>query len=458
MRSRAARPALPSTEAIFTVPSFSMSIVVPVSSVIARMTAPPLPMTSRIFSGSILIVMIVGAHSDIFSRGVRSTLFISPRMCSRPSRACAKRRGHDLARNAEDLDVHLQRGDAFGGAGHLEVHVAEVVLVAEDVGEHGEAVVLFDQAHRDAGDRSLDRHARVHQRQARAAHARHRARTVRLGDVRHHANHVRIGFHVGHDGLDAAPSEPAVADFAALRRADKSGLANAIRREIVVQHERIAPLAFERVDDLRVAAGAERGDDERLRLASGEDCRSVSPGQNAHLHVDLANRFGVAAVDAGLTGDDPAANDLALRRRGTRPRLARPSTCRLRTHVGGHALLLELADLRVADLLLRDAVGVGELRDELARRAVVSAWSLTGAAQMIGGRPASFASDRIASIAICICSWPNITAPSITSSDSIFRLAIRPSAPRPWCRRRRGRADDSLSSVAVGFSRYWPSL
>ena len=38
------------------------------------MTAPPLPMTSRIFSGSILIVMIVGAHSDILSRGLRQHL------------------------------------------------------------------------------------------------------------------------------------------------------------------------------------------------------------------------------------------------------------------------------------------------------------------------------------------------------------------------------------------------
>ena len=37
--------------------------------------------------------------------------------------------------DAADLDVHLQGGDALGGAGDLEVHVAEVILVAEDVGE-----------------------------------------------------------------------------------------------------------------------------------------------------------------------------------------------------------------------------------------------------------------------------------------------------------------------------------
>ena len=32
-----------------------------------------------------------------------------------------------------DLDVHLQRGDAVGRAGDLEVHVAVVVFGARDV-------------------------------------------------------------------------------------------------------------------------------------------------------------------------------------------------------------------------------------------------------------------------------------------------------------------------------------
>ena len=45
---------------------------------------------------------------------------------------------HDLLGDRGDLDVHLQRGDAVLGAGDLEVHVAEMILVAEDVGEDGE--------------------------------------------------------------------------------------------------------------------------------------------------------------------------------------------------------------------------------------------------------------------------------------------------------------------------------
>src|SRR2546422_3127126 len=44
-----------------------------------------------------------------------------------------------------DLQVHLQRRDAALGARDLEVHVAEVVLVAQDVGQHREAVAFLDQ-------------------------------------------------------------------------------------------------------------------------------------------------------------------------------------------------------------------------------------------------------------------------------------------------------------------------
>ena len=44
-------------------------------------------------------------------------------------------------------------GDAVLGAGHLEVHVAEMIFVAENVGEHREALAFQDEAHGDARDR-----------------------------------------------------------------------------------------------------------------------------------------------------------------------------------------------------------------------------------------------------------------------------------------------------------------
>ena len=61
------------------------------------------------------------------------------------------------------------------GAGDLEVHVAEMILVAEDVADHREILAFQDQAHGDARDRTLERNAGVHQCEAAAAHRRHRA-------------------------------------------------------------------------------------------------------------------------------------------------------------------------------------------------------------------------------------------------------------------------------------------
>src|ERR1019366_1523697 len=96
----------------------------------------------------------------------------------------------DLEAHARDLDVHLQGGDAVARARHLEVHVAEVVLDAGDVGEHDVVVTLLDQPHGDAGYRLLDLHAGVHEREGGAADAGHGRGTVALEDLGHQTDGV----------------------------------------------------------------------------------------------------------------------------------------------------------------------------------------------------------------------------------------------------------------------------
>src|SRR3546814_15995677 len=97
---------------------------------------------------------------------------------------------HDLFGDTGDLDVHLERGDAHLGACNLEVHVAEVILVAKDVGDDGIVLALKDKAHGDARHRTLLRNARVHHRQRAPAHRRHGRGTVGLGDVLQHADRL----------------------------------------------------------------------------------------------------------------------------------------------------------------------------------------------------------------------------------------------------------------------------
>ncbi len=80
---------------------------------------------------------------------------------------------HDLTGNPGNLDVHLQRGDAVFGAGNLEVHVAEMILVTQDVGQDGDAVIILDQAHGNTGNRTGDRHACIHHGQGATTHGCH---------------------------------------------------------------------------------------------------------------------------------------------------------------------------------------------------------------------------------------------------------------------------------------------
>src|SRR5690606_34129552 len=133
---------------------------------------------------------------------------------------------HDLLGNTFDLDVHLQCGNAIGGTGHFEVHVAEVIFVAEDVGENSETLALLHQTHRDTGYRRFQRHTSVHHRQTADAHRSHRAGAIRLGDFRHDANRVRELIALRQHRRQTATGETAVTDLATTRAAHAASFTN----------------------------------------------------------------------------------------------------------------------------------------------------------------------------------------------------------------------------------------
>ena len=58
-------------------------------------------------------------------------------MNRRPSQRLRQRLTQNRLVNALDLDIHLDGGDAVHRARDLEVHVAEEVLKALDIGQHG---------------------------------------------------------------------------------------------------------------------------------------------------------------------------------------------------------------------------------------------------------------------------------------------------------------------------------
>ncbi|EXI65314.1 MAG: hypothetical protein AW07_04714 [Candidatus Accumulibacter sp. SK-11] len=81
-----------------------------------------------------------------------------------------------------------------------------------------------------------------------------------------------------------------------------------------MQHEALAVLAGQRVDDLLVAAGTERRDDDRLRFPAREQGGAMRPRQDAGADGDRPDGARVAAIDSRLAGQDAAADDACLDR------------------------------------------------------------------------------------------------------------------------------------------------
>src|SRR6056297_317866 len=212
---------------------------------------------------------------------------------------------HDLGRDARDLDIHLQRGDALCGAGHLEIHVAKVIFVTEDIRQDRELAVFFEhKAHGYTGNGCLERHARIHHRQRPATDRSHGGRAVRFRDLRHQTDGVGEIGRGRQNRLERAPRKLAMADFTPSRRAHAPGFAHRIGGEVVVQQEVRFEIPVQRVDELLVVAGAKRGDHQALRLATGEQRRAVGTRQQAGFTDDRADLIQTTTVDAIAVLDD----------------------------------------------------------------------------------------------------------------------------------------------------------
>ena len=72
------------------------------------------------------------------------------------------------------LEIELNSGDAIACAGHFEIHLAEKILLADDVKHVRHLAIGTGEApDRNARGRGLDWHAGIHHRQAATAHASH---------------------------------------------------------------------------------------------------------------------------------------------------------------------------------------------------------------------------------------------------------------------------------------------
>src|SRR5579875_2267009 len=169
----------------------------------------------------------------------------------------AKCCGKHVGGEAVDLGVELQRRHEVGGARYLEVHVAEGVLRAEDVGQGDVLLANLDQAHGYSCHRCLDRHPGVHERQCRRADRRHRRRAVGREHLRNETQGVRELLDGRHHRQQGPLGQQAVTDLAALGAADSAGFAVGEGRHVVVVHVALLLVDADGVEEL-VHAGHPR--------------------------------------------------------------------------------------------------------------------------------------------------------------------------------------------------------
>ncbi len=98
---------------------------------------------------------------------------------------------HDGFVDTLDLDVHLHRCHTTLGTTDFKVHIAEMVLVSQNVREDNGLVTFLHESHGDTRHGVLHRNTGIHQSHAGSAHSGHRRRTIGLEDFAHDAHHIR---------------------------------------------------------------------------------------------------------------------------------------------------------------------------------------------------------------------------------------------------------------------------
>ena len=169
------------------------------------------------------------------------------------------------------LDIHLCSGQTVTCTCCLEVHIAEVVLITEDIAQDRIAFLtrVVDKTHGNTGHRLLHRHTGIHQCQRTGTGGSHRGRTVGLEHLAHQTHGVR---EVLRDlTLQCTPCQVAVANLATAYAALCLSLAGAERWEVIVEQETLIAAVEHTVDKLLVELGTECTGSERHRLTTLED-------------------------------------------------------------------------------------------------------------------------------------------------------------------------------------------
>ena len=101
-------------------------------------------------------------------------------------------------------------------------------------------------------------------------------------------------------------------NFAAFRATNSASFARCKRRHVVVQHETIFIVTGQCINALCITFSAQSGDNQCLSFATRKQRRAVCAWKDAVANFNGANGACVAAVNAGFTGQNLAANNFGF--------------------------------------------------------------------------------------------------------------------------------------------------
>src|SRR5205085_5410814 len=127
------------------------------------------------------------------------------------------------------------------------------------------------------------------------------------------ADRVREFFLRRNDRKQRALGERAMTDLATTRAAERTRLADRVRREVVVMHVTLGVYRLERVDDLLIAAWPQRRDRKHLGLSALEQRAAVCARQDPDLAGDGADLVELATIRTDPLLDDRRTHRLLQR-------------------------------------------------------------------------------------------------------------------------------------------------
>ena len=98
---------------------------------------------------------------------------------------------HDVLCYALDLYVHLQSGNALHSSCNFEIHVPQMIFIAQNISEDCVTISVFNETHGYTRNCFRNRYTRIHQRQRRSTNASHRTRAIALRNLRDNSKRIR---------------------------------------------------------------------------------------------------------------------------------------------------------------------------------------------------------------------------------------------------------------------------